>query len=67
VLLAISAEQEEDLCLESVSSPVCVEITQEWVLFEHFKQYFGRQCLAKDTSQAGLSDANRALDSDVRM
>jgi hypothetical protein len=46
VLLAVAAEQKEDLGLERIPGPVAVEIREEGILLENFEQQFGiKPCL----------------------
>jgi hypothetical protein len=65
VLLAVAAQQEEDLRLERVALPVRVKIGQEGVFLEDLEQQFGFKAGLQHPGQRGLAHTDDPFDRNV--
>ena len=62
MLLVVAAEEEEKLCLESVSFPVLIELAQEGVLLKDFQKQLGLKVGLHKAGQSGLAHPDGTLD-----
>ena len=67
LLLPVAAQQEKELSLESVLIAVGVEIAEEGVLLEHLHEQIGLEFALDEPGQRRFTDADGALDGDVRI
>ena len=67
LLLAVAAEEEEELRLERVAGAVAVEVGEEGVLVEGLEDGLRLEPLLEQPGQRRLADADDALKRDVGM
>ena len=65
VLLAVAAQQKEDLSLEGVARPIGIEVTQERVFLEDLQEDVGGQCLAEKARQGRFADPDGPFNGDI--